>query len=68
MFLNFSFTTKEPLLTPFVLFILYGSPNYSSVELFKPVINHIKEHFSETYEYIEDAYEAVFEWAMEDDE
>ena len=47
---------------------LTGSPNYSSVELFAPVIKHIKEHFSEVYEYIEDAYKVVCEWAMEDDE
>ena len=45
-----------------------GDADYASVEHFKPVISHIKEHFSETYEFIEDAYEGVFTLAMEEDD
>lgn len=38
-----------------------GSPNDESVELFEKLIKNIKGNFSETYEFIEEAYKAIYE-------
>ncbi len=38
---------------------MFGTPNYKSVELLDPLIKYIKEHFSDTYEFIEDAHKAL---------
>lgn len=39
--------------------IFYGSPNSNSGELFEELITYIKNNFSETYEYIENAYSII---------
>jgi hypothetical protein len=38
-----------------------GRPNSNSGELFEELINHIKSNFSETYEFIEESYKAIYE-------
>ena len=40
---------------------MFGTPQYNSVEHLKPLIKYIKEHFSDTYEFIDDAYDTILD-------
>lgn len=38
---------------------MFGTTHYNKVEHLDPLIKYIKEHFSDTYEFIDDAYEKI---------
>lgn len=42
-----------------ILKFLFGTTQYSNVEHLEPLIKYIKEHFSDTYEFIDNAYEVI---------